>query len=261
MSSIARTIRSSGRAFGRILAEPVGAFLLLLRDAFSTPRDFARYRDDFLVQMRRVGIDSLPVVMLAAAFTGAVTTLQSIYQMTSPLIPRSTIGAVVVPTIILELGVIITAFILAGRVGARMAAEIASMRVNEQIDALEVMGLNASGYLVAPRVVAGTLMLPILYVAACGVGSAAGYLAAAGSDFLTTQQFIEGARQFFTTFSAFYGTIKAVVFGFIITSVACYQGFTAEGGAEGVGRSATRAAVLSCVYVLVADFVLASTLL
>lgn len=243
-------------------AASLGRYVLLLWRAFTAPpRELARHRADFSRQMMRLGLASLPIVMLAAAFTGGVTTVQAIYQMRSPLIPKSTIGAIVVPSMILELGVLVAAFILAGRVGARIAAEIGAMRASEQIDALEVMGLSAPGYLVAPRVVAGTLMFPVLYVAACVVGAGAGTLVASASGALTPAEFILGARSFFTPFDALYGCTKALVFGFIITSVACYKGYYVEGGAEGVGESTTEAAVTSCIFVLLADYVLAATLL
>lgn len=245
----------------RELVQSVGRYVLLLWDALGTPSAFLRYGHEISAQMMRVGVRSLPIVMLAAAFTGGVTTLQTIYQMDAPLVPMSTVGAVVVPTLILESGALITAFILAGRVGARIAAELGSMRVGDQIDALEVMGLNSTAYLVAPRVLAGTLLFPILYVAACLIGSLASVLVVQFSDQLTVEEFFVGARSFFTPFYAFYGLIKAAVFGFLLSSISCYVGYYTEGGAVGVGRSATQAAVVSCVYILLADYILAATLL
>lgn len=249
-------------ASARTLTSSFGRYVLLLVDAFAAPpAELRRHWADFLQQMVRTGLESLPIVMLAGVFTGGVTTVQSIYQMTNPLIPKSTVGAIVVPSIVLELGAVVTAFVLAGRVSARIAAEIGAMRTTEQIDALEVMGLSAPGYLVAPRVVAGTLMFPVLYVAACGMGIVAGVAAAAHSDQLSSAEFLLGARTYFKPFDALYGSVKAVVFGFIITSVACYKGYYAGGGAEGVGESTTQAAVLACIFVLLTDYLLAVLLL
>lgn len=240
----------------------VGSYIQLMGEAVRTPiYDGPTYRQNIARQMMRVGVESLPIVVIAAAFTGGVTTEQTIYQMRYPLIPERTVGAIVVPSVILELGALITAFILAGRVSARIAAELGSMRLGGQIDALNVMGISASGYLVMPRVLAGVVMFPLLYIMASAVGAGAGYGVASMSSEVTATQFLTGARSFFTGFMAFYGLVKAVVFGFLITSVACYVGFNAEGGARGVGRSATRAAVGACMLVLVADYLLAILML
>jgi phospholipid/cholesterol/gamma-HCH transport system permease protein len=240
----------------------VGRYLVLMSEAAWGPTyDVATYRQNFARQMRQIGVESLPIVAVAAAFTGGVTTEQTIYQMRYPLIPESTIGAIVVPSVILEFGALITAFILAGRVSARIAAELGSMRIGGQIEALDVMGVSASGYLILPRVLAGILTFPLLYVVASTVGGAAGLGIAAASGDVTTAEFIAGARSFFTGFMAFYGVVKAVVFGFLITSIPCYVGFNAGGGARGVGQSATRAAVGACVFVLVADYLLALLML
>lgn len=239
----------------------LGQYGTLLYQSFRSLGEVLRHRDNLFEQMVRIGVESLPIVMLAAAFSGAVTTLQTAYQLVSPFIPKSIIGSIVVPSVILELGVVVTAFILAGRVGARIAAELGTMRVTEQIDALEAMGLNSVSYLVVPRVLAGIIMFPVLYVAACLVGISGGVMVAEFSGFLSPAEFIAGAREYFHPFDAFFGLIKAVTFGFVITSVSCYKGYYTDGGAEGVGKSTTQAAVTSCVMVLLADYLLAATLL
>jgi phospholipid/cholesterol/gamma-HCH transport system permease protein len=240
----------------------VGRYLSLMGEAFRSPiYDGPTYRQNLARQMMRVGVESVPIVAIAAAFTGGVTTEQTIYQMRYPLIPESTVGAIVVPSVILEFGALITAFMLAGRVSARIAAELGSMRTGGQIDALNVMGISASGYLILPRVLAGVLTFPLLYVIASVVGGAAGLGVASVSGSVTPAEFLSGARSFFTGFMAVYGLVKAVVFGFLITSIACYVGFYTDGGAQGVGRSATRAAVATCIFVLVADYLLAILML
>lgn len=242
-------------------ARELGRYSLLLFHAFTSITEFNTYRKNLVNQMVVIGIESLPIVMLAAAFSGAVTTVQTAYQLVSPLIPKSIIGSIVAPSMILELGVVVTGFILAGRVGARIAAELGTMRVSEQIDALESMGLNSVSYLVLPRVLAGMIMLPMLYVMACFIGIGGGLLAANLGGYLTVGEFMNGAREFFEPFSAYFGLIKSVTFGFIITSISCYKGYYTRGGAEGVGKSTTQAAVLSCVYILFADLLLATLLL
>lgn len=246
------------------LVKPVctlGSYATLLFNAFGSMDDFSVYRRNLVDQMVRVGIDSIPIIALAAAFSGAVTTVQAAYQLVSPFIPRTIIGSIVAPSLILELGAVVSGFILAGRVGSRITAEIGTMRVSEQIDALEAMGINSVSYLVAPRVMAGILMFPVLYVTACLVGITGGVLVAEMGGYLSAGEFIKGARDFFRPFDAVFGVIKSLVFGFIITSIACYKGYNTGGGAEGVGKSTTEAAVTSCVYILLADLLLAVTLL
>ena len=135
------------------------------------------------------------------------------------------------------------------------------MRVTEQIDALEAMGLNSVGYLIVPRVMAGVLMFPVLYVSACFIGISGGLLAAEISGAVAVGEFIQGARDYYLPFGPYFGLIKSFVFGFVITSIPCYMGYFTEGGAEGVGRSTTQAAVISCVYILLSDLVLAIVLL
>ena len=238
-----------------------GQYVMLLVQAFGTLSEFGVYRKNVFDQMVRVGIDSIPIVALAAAFSGAVTTVQTAYQLISPLIPKSIIGSIVVPSMILELGAVVTAFILAGRVGARIAAELGTMRVTEQIDALEAMGLNSVGYLIVPRVLAGVIMFPVLYITACFVGITGGVLVAEFGGYLSSGEFISGARGYFKPFDPIFGLIKAFVFGFLITSISCYKGYFTGGGAEGVGVSTTQAAVTSCVFILLADLGLAMLLL
>jgi phospholipid/cholesterol/gamma-HCH transport system permease protein len=239
----------------------VGQYALLMAHASGSLGEFKTYRKNLVDQMIRTGIDSIPIVALAAAFSGAVTTVQTSYQLVSPLIPREVIGSIVAPSMILELGAVVTGFILAGRVGARIAAELGTMRVTEQIDALEAMGLNSVGYLIVPRVLAGVIMVPVLYVTACFVGIACGMAIAHFGGLLPAGEFVAGARDFFTPFDPFFGLIKAITFGFAITSISCYKGYFTSGGAEGVGKSTTSAAVMSCVYILLADLVLAVLLL
>ncbi|NND72167.1 MAG: ABC transporter permease [Rhodothermales bacterium] len=239
----------------------LGRFTLLIGRAFRSLSEFRLFRKNIFEQMVRIGIESIPIVALAALFSGAVTTVQTAYQLVSPLIPRSIIGAVVVPSVILELAAVITGFLLAGRVGARIAAELGTMRVTEQIDALEAMGLNSVGYLIVPRVVAGVAMFPVLYVAACFVAIGGGIAIGHATGAVPAGEFISGAREYFKPFDPIFGLIKSLVFGFVITSISCYKGYYTRGGAEGVGRSTTEAAVTSCVYILLADLVLAATLL
>jgi phospholipid/cholesterol/gamma-HCH transport system permease protein len=239
----------------------VGRYVMLLTQSFRSLAEFKTYRQNLFIQMVKVGVDSIPIVILTAAFSGAVTTVQTSYQLISPFIPKSVIGGVVTPSVILELGAVLPGLVLAGRVGARIAAELGTMRVSEQVDALEAMGLNSVAYLVVPRVIAGITMFPLLYIIACIVGVGGGIFAGHVSGSLSAAEFIKGAREFFNIFDPFFGLLKSCVFGFIITSVSCWKGYYTSGGAEGVGTATTQAAVTSCVFVLIADYVLAELLL
>lgn len=239
----------------------LGKYCLLLVKAFTSLPEFNLYRKNLFDQMVKIGLESIPIVGMAAGFSGAVTTVQTAYQLISPLYPKSIIGSIVVPSMILELGAVVTGFILAGRVGARIAAELGTMRVTEQIDALEAMGLNSIGYLIVPRVLAGVVMVPLLYVSAVFIGISGGILVAHLGGYVPVGEFVQGARDFFKPFDPVFGVIKATVFGFVITSISCYMGYFTSGGAEGVGQSTTQAAVMSCVYILVSDLLLALMLL
>ncbi len=238
-----------------------GRYVLLLVRATSSLHEVRLYRNNFFEQTTRIGFESIPIIALAALFSGAVTTVQAAYQLVSPFIPRTVIGSIVAPSIILELGAVVSAFILAGRVGARIAAELGTMRVTEQIDALETMGLNSVGYLILPRILAGLVMFPVLYVISCVVGIGGSILVADWGGYLSRGEFLQGARDFFRPFDAWFGVIKMTTFGFVITSIACFKGYYVRGGAEGVGRATTEAAVLSCVFILLADLLLAVLLL
>ena len=258
------------RAGAATLAAPVlaaleglGRYFILMARAFNLPRDLSPklYARNLAEQMVRIGIDSIPIVALATAFAGGVTTVQAIYQLRTPLLPLSIVGTFGEQSMLLELGTLVTAFVLCGRVGARIAAELGTMRVKEQIDALEAMGLSSRTYLIVPRVVAGVLMFPVLYIVAATVGMMTGALVAGTSGVLSTETFWQGAQLYFRPYDVFFGLVKSLVFGFCITSIACYTGYFTKGGAEGVGDSTTKAAVYGCVYVLLADYICAALLL
>lgn len=211
-------------------------------------------------QCQHVGYGSLFIVLLVAAFAGAVTSLQAGYQFTGS-VPLYVMGAVVTESMILELGPVLTALILAGRIGARYAAELGTMRVTEQIDALESLGRNPTSHLLLPRIAAGLLMVPALVVLANVTGLFAGWVALKGTLGISNADFQYGAQYFFRSFDLWYSVIKAEVFGAVVTVIPCYVGFTAEQGAEGVGRATTAAVVTSSVMILLLDTVLAKVLL
>lgn len=238
----------------------LGDYCVLLYKAIRSSTEFSTYRGNLLSEFVKTGFDSIPIVLLTGVFTGAVLTIQTSYQLVSSVLPPTVIGSIVTQSIIIELSVAISSLVLAGRIGARIATELGTMRVSEQIDALEIMGFNSVSYLVVPRVVAGLLMFPVIYII-CSTSGIVGGVIAGGLNGLPPATFLEGGREYFFARDVIFGLIKSFVFGFVITSVSCFKGYYASGGAEGVGRATTQAAVLSCVYILISDFVLAALLL
>jgi phospholipid/cholesterol/gamma-HCH transport system permease protein len=212
------------------------------------------------VEAWNIGVGSLFIVLLVSAFAGGVTAYQAGYQFTGSL-PYYVVGTLVTESIVLELGPVLVGLILAGRIGARYAAELGTMRVTEQIDALESLGRSPASHLIIPRVVAGLVMIPVLVVFADIVGVGAGLLAAKQVLPLTNADFTYGAQYFWHPFDAYYSLIKAVFFAAAITVIPCYMGFTTGQGAEGVGRSTTSAVVSSSVLILLLDVILAKVLL
>lgn len=239
----------------------LGKYSSLLYQSLRSSTEFSTYRKNLFHELVKVGTESVPIIMLVGVFTGSVMTIQSAYQLESAFIPLSTIGAIVSESLLLELAAVISGLVLAGKVGARVATELGTMRVSEQIDALESMGFNSISFLVVPRVLAGILMFPVLYIVASVFGLTGGVAAGYFSGSVPPDDFLKGARMFFYPWNVAFGFVKSFVFGFIITSVACYKGYYASGGAEGVGKCTTDATVMGCIYILLADFLLAALLL
>ena len=211
-------------------------------------------------QMARIGLDSVPIALFIATFTGVVMALQASYTFTGA-VPLYFVGALVGKTMILELGPVLTGLALSGRVGANIAAELGTMRVTEQIDALETMAYDPVAYLVVPRVIAGIIMVPIVVVLATTVGIVAGWATALYLLDMSSPEFMKGLRLFFEAWDVQFAVIKSVSFGFTITIIGSFFGFTTRGGAEGVGLSTTRAVVVSSMVLLVLDAFWAATLL
>ena len=240
----------------------LGQYATLLYHALRSILEFSTYRKNLFQEFVKIGDESIPIIMLTGAFTGAVLTLQTAYQLgADTLLPISVVGSIVGQSIIIELAAVIGALVLAGKVGARISTELGTMRVSEQIDALESMGFNSVTFLVVPRVLSGILMFPVLYVVAAAMGISGGLLAGSLDGILLAAEFMQGAREFFFPEDVVFGVVKSFVFGFVITSISSFKGYYASGGAEGVGKATTQATVLSCIYILLSDFALAALLL
>ncbi|MCG8374023.1 MAG: ABC transporter permease [Balneolales bacterium] len=238
-----------------------GQYSLLLYQALRSVTEFSTYRKNLFSEFVKIGYESIPIILLTGAFTGAVLTLQTAYQLDTELFSVTIVGSIVGQSIVIELAAVIGGLVLAGKVGARISTELGTMRVSEQIDALESMGFNSVTFLVVPRIMAGIAMFPVLYVAAATTGILGGILAGSLDGILPAAEFMQGARQFFYPEDVVFGVVKSFVFGFVITSISCFKGYYAFGGAEGVGNATTQATVMSCIYILLADFVLAAILL
>lgn len=239
--------------------EDVGGLALLIKDIFlGLPKAFTRFHLT-LEQMLMMGVNSIPLVVLVSIFTGAVTAVQAVYQI-SDYVPMRYLGTAVGKAVMIELAPVLTALVVAGRVGAGIAAELGTMKVTEQIDALETLALNPVEYLVVPRFVAGLIMLPVLTIFSDAIALAGGVGISATTLHIPPHVFLNSLKAFFKSMDLFSGLFKAFVFGSIISIIGCYQGFKTSGGAEGVGRSTTRAVVLSSVLILIADYIVATIL-
>ena len=237
----------------------LGLRMYFLRDIGRALGDPATYLPETIRQMRVIGVDSIPLASIVAAFIGAVIALQVRYQLFAG-IQLSVVALSTRQMIVLELGPLLTGLVLTGRVGARMTAEIGTMRVTEQIDALETLAYDPVAFLVVPRLLAALVMLPVLTIFANVVGVAAGYLTSVTATDVLSSQFQEGLRLGFVPFQLFYSLLKATMFGGAIAFICSYEGYITEAGAEGVGRSTAKAVVFASVAILVLDALTAALL-
>ena len=211
-------------------------------------------------QMQHIGVGSLWLVFVVSLFTGAVAAVQAAYQF-SNVVPMKYIGAVIIRSVIIELGPVLTALVVGGRVGAMIAAELGTMKVTEQVDALRAMGINPIRYLVVPRIISALIMLPLIVVIfANALAIFGGYVVSVTSLGVSSHTYVTGIKQFFFMKDLYTGLIKSFIFGGIIGTMGCHYGFETEGGAEGVGVATTRAVVASCVLVLISNYALATFL-
>jgi len=218
------------------------------------------YYKEIIRQMYDIGIGSLTIVIIISLFIGAVTAVQFSYQLSGGLIPDFYVGYVVRDMEIIELAATITCLVLAGKVGSNMAAEIGGMRQKEHIDAMEVMGVNTSAYIIMPKVIAAMIVIPMLVSISAVVGIFGGFIASVATGSLSEEAYIKGLRSFFVPYNVFMMYVKAFVFAYILTSVSCYQGYFVKGGSIELGEASTRAVVYSDILILIADFIIALVL-
>ena len=238
-----------------------GRYVLMLREMFSRPENLRVYWKELMHQCTEIGIGSLGIVVIISFFIGAVSTLQTAYQLVSPLIPQYAIAQIVRETVILEFAPTLVCIVLAGVIGSKIASELGNMRITEQIDALEIMGINPNTYLVLPRILAALLMIPALIVLSAALGICGGRVAGAFTGIIPPEVYDMGLLVSFNPFSVYFMLIKAYVFCFLISSISAFFGFYVKGGSFEIGRAGTRAVVVSCIAILGADYILSLLLL
>ncbi len=242
------------------MLETLGKFFIFLRELFTRRETGKVYWKRFVDECAIIGFDSLVIISIVALFIGAVTCVQTYTNLVSPIIPKYVVSNIVRDMTLLELSSTFMCVVLAGKVGSNIAGELGTMRITEQIDALEVMGINSASYLVLPKVMAAVVTFPLLAIFSGFLGIMGGYLAGTLSGILTPEQYIYGLRFSFTPFNLIIPIIKAIVFGFLIATISAYKGFYTRGGAFEVGRASTAAVTNSCIAILIADYLLAELL-
>ena len=241
--------------------EGIGRYVELMFSMFRSILTWHKYWGFTVEHMYQIGILSIPIVIMTSLFSGMVTSVQTAYQFETGLIPNWYVGGVVGEGVLLELAPMLTGLVMTGKIGATIAAEIGTMRVTEQIDALESLSFDPISYLIMPRIIAAIFMFPMLIVIADFFGIFGGYIAALSTMDITTAEFLRGLRSWFRPWDAWFGLIKGLFFGVAIKSIACYQGYYTTGGANGVGKATTSTVVISCVAIVFLDYILAAILL
>jgi phospholipid/cholesterol/gamma-HCH transport system permease protein len=239
----------------------LGRYFILLRSFFKSPEKLSVYWKLFLLEANSIGVGSLVIVIIVSLFIGGVTAANAAYQLTSPYLSNSLIGATVASSAFMELAPTITSVVLAGKVGSSIASQIGTMRVTEQIDALEVMGINSASYLILPKIMAALFTFPLLVTIAAFLQLLGGYVAGVMTGETTGTEYIEGLQTWFDPFQVKFMILKSITFGFIISSISSYHGYYTHGGALEVGQSSTLAVVYSCIVILLADYGLAALIL
>ncbi len=241
--------------------EQAGRYFILLKKVFARPEKFRIYYNQTIREIESLGINSFGIVVIISLFVGAVITIQTNFNIENPLLPRYLVGVTVRDSLLLEFSSTMVALILAGKVGSNIASEIGTMRVSEQIDALEIMGVNSASYLIFPKIIAAMFFFPILSLLSMFVGIFGGYLVCILTEILSPADYVYGIQYAFYPYYISYAVTKTVFYAFIIVTISAYQGYYAEGGALEVGRSSTRAVVYSSILILLANLVLTKLIL
>lgn len=244
-----------------LVFQTIGEYALFLGKVIAKPEKWWIFRRETVKEIEKLGLNSIGIIAIISAFMGAVITIQTAYNTENPLLPTYLIGVAARDSILLEFSSTIVALILAGKVGSNIASEIGTMRVTEQIDALEIMGVNSANYLVLPKIVAAMVFNPFLCIMSIFVGIVGGWGVGVFTGVITTQEYLDGILYAFIPYYIIYALIKTVVFAFIITTISAFYGYTVSGGSLEVGRSSTKAVVFSSVVILLFNLILTQLLL
>ena len=245
----------------KTLFEYIGRYFILMGKVFSKPEERTIYWQRILVEMQTLGLSSIGIVAIISVFMGAVITIQMALNFESPFIPQYLIGYAARESMLLEFSSTIVALILAGKVGSNIASEIGTMRITEQIDALEIMGVNSASYLILPKIISTVIFFPFLTTLSMGIGIAGGYVLCILTGAVNPDAYITGIRYDFKPFYITYSLIKSSVFAFIITSISGFFGYYANGNSLEVGRASTQAVVISSIVILIFNLILTQLLL
>ncbi len=243
------------------LFKQVGEYSLLMKRVFNKPDSWKMFFRQLPKELEKLGLQSLPIVVIISVFIGAIMTIQTKLNTENPLLPTYSTGLVTRDTLLLEFSSTILCLILAGKVGSNIASEIGTMRITEQIDALEIMGVNSANYLILPKVTAFVLMMPFLVIISMAVGLIGGYCVGLFTDIISTADYLLGIQYAFIPYYVFYAIVKSLVFAFIISSVASYYGYFAYGGALDVGKASTNAVVNGSILILFFNLLLTNLML
>ncbi|HEU4716700.1 MAG TPA: ABC transporter permease [Bacteroidia bacterium] len=239
----------------------IGRYFMMMKRVFRMPERRSIFWNRFFHEVNAIGIGSLGIVAIISIFMGAVITIQSAFGFESPWIPLYAVGVATRDSIILEFSPTIVSLILAGKVGSSIASEIGNMRISEQIDALEVMGVNSASFLVLPKITASVFIFPFIVIISMFLGHVGGFVLGVASGVVTPYEFVYGIQYDFRPYNVFYAIVKTIVFGFIIPSVSSYHGYFARGGSLEVGQASTKAVVYSIIVLLLFNFILTQLLL
>lgn len=239
----------------------IGLYLILLKNVFQVPENPKLYRKKLVFELQTLGINSLPIVAVISIFVGAAIVIQLAANLSNPIYPRWITGFSSREGIMLEFAPTMINLVLAGKIGSHIASELGTMRITEQIDALDVMGVNSASYLILPKIVACLLFSPIIITVSTFLALLGGWFFGTITGVISSYDYLDGLQLDYTNHSLFVGLVKGIVYSFIIASVSAFRGYTVEGGALEVGRASTRAVVESCITLIIANLIITNLLL
>jgi phospholipid/cholesterol/gamma-HCH transport system permease protein len=242
------------------LLKHFGLYFIMMKKVMSMPEKWSAFRSQLVLELEKIGINSIGIVLFISFFVGGVVSIQTALNLQNPILPKYLIGLASRDSLILEFSPTMISLILAGKVGSSIASEIGSMRVSEQIDALEIMGVNSASFLILPKIIASLFFFPFLVILSMGIGMIGAWVGALSVD-ITTSDFLSGLRYEFVSYYITYAIIKTIFFAFIVSSISSYFGYHVKGGSIAVGKSSTDAVVYSSIVILVFNFILTKLIL